>query len=472
MTEAEPGSATSTPRKSGSFKKLLWLASFVILVLLIALTILVMNSKPSGPLARMELADGRILQIEGVTYGIRHRIGHRSIIVDRFWPWLPNAIRSKLEPRTPENTIELERPGLVVWVNAIDPDSGTNVDCQGIRTEFVDEHGDLFGAETSHWFGGRSFWRVGHVFYSYPRAKELLTFCVTPWKKDKNRPVTAQIPNPYVAPRAAWSGKPSPQTNFAGPLEIILASLNARTNEAKYWQTPSTYFEPVWELRQDGLPARGWSEPEWSAEDPTGNRGQYLGRHQSVLRFSVMVYPLATNTAAAASVVALPRVDLSILTNQTVWNSKLSIGTNEIVALGVCPAGTYTFTGGNFDPTGPRMGAVVGGAPSGWTSQTKRVTPMKLQIWRGHYTPTPTIYVRASELKDPNRLALRLRDDAGQMWTAKSEPQGDNPDGVHAFLMELPPEVTQVVPELILLKPVQAQFVVQTPAGDNPNKIP
>jgi hypothetical protein len=80
--------------------------------------------------------------------------------------------------------------------------------------------------------------------------------------------------------------------------------------------------------------------------------------------------------------------------------------------------------------------------------------------------------VRASELKDPNRLALRLRDDAGQMWTAKSEPQGDNPDGVHAFLMELPQEVTQVVPELILLKPVQAQFVVQTPAGDNPNKIP
>lgn len=467
MTEAEPGSATTTARKTGGFKKLLGLASLLILVLLVPLTLVIMNSKPSGPLARMELADGRILQVEGVTYGTRHRIGHRSIIVDRFGPWLPNVLRSRLETKTPENTIELERPGLVVWVNAIDPDSGTNVDCQGIRTEFVDEYGDLFGTETSHWFGGQSFWRVGHVFYSYPRAEGELTFRVTPWKKDKNRPVTAQIPNPHVERGVEWSGKPPPQTNFAGPLEIILASLNARTNEARYWQTPSTYFEPIWELRQNGLPARGWSEPEWFAEDSTGNRGQHLGRHQTVLRFSVMVYPLATNTAAIASVVALPAVNLSLLTNQTVWNSKLFVGTNEIVALGVCPAGTYTFTGGNFDPTGPRMSAVRGGTPSGWTSQSKRVTPMKRQTWHGHYTPKPTIYIRAAKLSEPNRLAVRLRDDAGQLWVAEPESQG-SPDGVHAFLIELPPDVTNIVPELVLLRPVEADFLVDTKSASKP----
>jgi hypothetical protein len=464
MTEGEPGAATSTSRKAGIFKKLLWLSLLVVSVSFLGVTMLVMRSKPSGPLAQMELADGRVLQIEGVTYGTDHRMGHHSIIFERFGPWLPQHLRDRLQPRTPENTIELERPGLVVWVNAIDPDSGTNVDCQGIRTEFVDKYGDLFGTETSHWFGGQSFYRVGHVFYSYPRAEGELTFRVTPWKKDKNRPVTAQIPNPHVERGVAWSGKPPPQTNFTGPLEIILAGLNARTNEAKYWQTPSTYFEPVWELRQNGMPAHGWSEPEWFAEDSTGNRGQYLGQHQSVLRFSVMVHPLATNTAAIASVVALPRVDLGILTNQTVWNSKLLIGTNEIAALGVCPAGTYTFAGGNFDPTGPPMGAVRGGAGSGWVSQTSRVTPMKLQVKRSHYTPNPTIYIRAAKLGDMDRLAVRLRDDFGRWWVAKPESQG-NPEGVHAFLIELPTEVTWAVPELVLLKPVQAEFLVKTPAS-------
>src|SRR6266704_6479655 len=100
---------------------------------------------------------------------------------------------------------------------------------------------------------------------------------------------------------------------------------------------------------------------------------------------------------------------------------KLSIGENDVVALGVCPAGGYTFAGGDFDPTGPRMSAVGGGAPSGWTGQSKRLTPMKLQTWHGHYTPKPTIYVRASQLKEPDRLALRVRDASGRLWVRSEE---------------------------------------------------
>ena len=456
-TSPTPG---ATPRKPQWAKRALWGIGIVVVVLISFVLVRAMF-EPRRPLPQLKLADGRILQIEGVTFGTKHRIGTRSIFADRFGQWLPQKLRGWLEPKVPENTINSERPALVVWVNAINPATGTNVDCQGIRMEFVDQHGDLFGQETSSWFGGQTFWRVGHVFYSYPRSEAQLTLRVTPWKKNKDTPVTTQFQNPQIVQAANWSGGPLPQTKTAAPIEITLSELQMRTNETKYWQTASVYFEPVWQLRQDGQVAQGWSDPEWTAEDPTGNRGQYLGLHQPALRFSVRVYPLATNTNSLATVAALPRVDLSILTNQTPWNSKLSISANDVVALGVCPAGAYTFTGGDFDATGPRMSAVRGGAPSGWTGQSKRLTPMKVQMWHGHYTPKPTIYIRASQLKEPDRLALRVRDDCGRVWAAKSEPQG-HPDGVHAFLLELPSDVTNVVPELVLLKPAQAEFLVKT----------
>jgi hypothetical protein len=461
MSEGLQPPTAIAPSKRGVTRKIFSLACFAILLVIAGLMAVRPLFKHRGPVAQLNLADGRILQIEGVTFGTNHHIGTRSIFVDRFGQWLPQKLHGWLNPKVPENTINSERPALVVWVNAINPATGTNVDCQGIRMEFVDEHGDLFGQETSSWFGGQTFWRVGHVFYSYPRSERQLTLRVTPWKKNKDTPVTTQFQNPHIVQAAKWSAGPVPQTKTPGPIEITLFELKVRTNETKYWQTASAYFEPVWQLRQGGQAAQGWSDPEWTAEDPTGNRGKHLGLHQPALRFSVSVYPLVTNANSLATVATLPRVDLNVLTNQTPWNSKLSIGTNEVVALGVCPAGAYTFTGGNFDPSGPRMGAVRGGAPSGWTGQTKRLTPMKLQAWHSHYTPKPTIYVRADQLNEPDRLALRVRDDSQRVWAAKPEPQG-HPDGVHAFLLELPAEVTNIVPELVLLRPVEAEFLVNT----------
>ena len=460
MTEELPPTAETSHGRRGA-RKIFWLACVSIVVFIVGFVLVRPRFEPSRPPAQLKLADGRILQIEGVTYGTKHRIGQRSILVDRFGSWMPRPLRVRLSLKLPQNTIELERPGLVVWVNAIDPASGTNVDCQGIRTEFVDAHGDLFGQDTSSWFGGQTFWRVGHIFYSYPRSETQLTFRVTPWKKNNNVPVTAQLFNPHVAQPANWSGQPVPQTKATGPIEITLTRLVAKTNELTYWQTPARYFEPVWELSQNGRPVAGWSEPEWTAEDATGNRGRFPGLHHAALRFAATVYPAATNAEATLLLATLPRVDLSVLTNQLLWNSKIMAATNEIVALGICPPGVYTFAGGDFDPTGPRMGGVRGGSASGWTGQTKRLTPLKVQSWHGHYTPTPTIYIRAAKLPEPGRLAVRLRDGAGQLWVTEPESQG-NPDGVHAFLLKLPSAVTNVVPEVVLLRPVEAEFLVQT----------
>src|SRR5437868_5434261 len=84
------------------------------------------------PVLQMALADGRILQLEGVTYGKNHRIGSASPWVERFGPWMPFKLRRWLEPEHPESKLNLDQDALVVWVNAIDSKTGTNVDCQSI----------------------------------------------------------------------------------------------------------------------------------------------------------------------------------------------------------------------------------------------------------------------------------------------------------------------------------------------------
>jgi len=175
-----------------------------------------------------------------------------------------------LAPKYPRSVVHLDQPGLVVWVNAIDPATGKQVDCQGIRVEFIDEHDDLFGQDTSSWFGGNGFWRVGHVFHAFPRTQRELTFQVTPWRS--NETVQVKFPNPYVVTPARWSGQPLPQQKRAGDLEIVLTRLTLSTNGGpkNHWESPARYWESAWELRQGGQPATGWDAPEWISEDPSG----------------------------------------------------------------------------------------------------------------------------------------------------------------------------------------------------------
>ena len=98
---------------------------------------------------------------------------------------------------------------------------------------------------------------------------------------------------------------------------------------------------------------------------------------------------------------------------------------------------------------------------------SRRISPLREYESHSHYTPNPVLYIRYDRpAPDPNglsaasgRLAVRLRDDHGQYWMAKAE---DAVDGINPFLVEVPPGVTNVVPEVVWLMPVQANFFVQT----------
>jgi len=433
----------------------------LISLLVLAILAAVFFMQRAAPPQKVPLADGRILQIEAVTFGTNHDVGMRSPIFDRLGPWLPSAFRKALEPKHPHSHVKTSHPALVVWVNATDA-GGKSVDPQAVRVEFDDEHGQIFGEEDRAWFGFGNFSRVAHQFHVYPRDQHKLTIRLTPWRT--NQSSVATIPNPRAQVSAHWEGDPLPCHRRIANMDIVLDHLVLRTNQASYYETPTHYWEPAWEFRQEGAPAFGWDEPKWIAEDPLGNRGKFLGIHQPVLRYSATFYPSATNAAAAVVIGRLPQIAMRAMQSNISWNTTFAYESTEVLALGVFPPGVNTFTCGVYD-TNPAvtLTAVGGGAPSGWTSISKRITPLKVQSWHGHYTPVAVIYLKAPKLLADIRIGVRLLDNEGQYWIAKPEPQGIR-DDVRPFLVELATETKFVTPEIVILKPVQGSFQVRTPS--------
>ena len=269
-------------------------------------------------------------------------------------------------------------------------------------------------------------------------------------------------PQSHQAKPAKWTYHPLPQRKVIDGLQVGLETLRLSTNRAPKQST--AYWEPAWSVQREGADAIGWREPEWSAEDSTGNRGQFLGTNHVGLRFSAQVFPETTNVAAAKVVLKLPKFSLATLGAGKRWNRSRQLNAGaELTALGVFPAGTRVFSEGKQIPNTMGMGPVRGGgAPSGWTGMSKWETPLKQVFFAGHYSHLPVIYLKYPDAEIDGRLGMRLTDDQGRLWSAEPEQQGVRQD-IHPFLLQLPADVKSVVPEVVDLKPLRARFTVKTP---------
>lgn len=458
----------TTNRKGPRLPK--WPALVVVgLVVLLTVVVLVNHEPPKGPLAEVAMDDGRIIVVGAVTYGTNHVVGNASLLVDRLGPWMPKRLRDFLSPEIPRTSITTGPDTLVVWLNALDANSRKNVDCQGLLVEFEDEAGDLWGRQTSNWHASdcNGFIRIGHSFAVYPRSAEELTLRITPLQSTNT--VTVRLRNPSVTRPANWTGRPAPQRRLTNGLEIVLEELSARTNGApdEPWVTRSRYWEPSWKLLSDGAEVSGWRAPEWVAADPLGNQGQFLGLDQQVLRYSVKFHPEVTNELATVIVASLPTVSLAAGATNTLWFQTTSLMGIEFAAIGLMTTPMNFFTEGVYEPAPPPLGITQGGAPTGWVSSGRRLSPVKHVTYRGHYADRPVIYLQCHDAELAQNLGVRLRDEQGRLWPTTRESQG-NPDGILPFMLDVPAVVTNVVPEVVWLNAVGAEFIVRTPAGTTP----
>ena len=210
------------------------------------------------------------------------------------------------------------------------------------------------------------------------------------------------------------------------------------------------------DLTQDGKLATNWEAPEWEGEDATGNRGRTLGLHEPLLKFIATSRPRPDAVTEGSKRWRLPVVSLPTKTNGIQWNRLL--GDVAITVFGLFPPGAYTFSQGQLTNAPGRTMANVG-----WTGLSKQISPGKWQHWHTHTTTNYTAYVRRIVSNPEQRIAVGLSDEQGQvLWSEAST--GDERGGILAFVFNGSPGTNQAALEIIVLEPVQTEFVVKPPA--------
>ena len=205
---------------------------------------------------------------------------------------MPTAAVQFFTPTKGQSRQATDVPALIVWVHARDA-SGKYVDCQGVRTSFVDDQGDVYSANSyAHGAFFKGFNREAYVFDVFPRRPAQLKLQLAPCRSEKTS--TLAIANPCErTPVAAWTSETLPATRRVEEVEFRLESLAIQTNGGpqRAWEPLSLHWQPVFSLNAGGNPATNWTTPEWEAEDASGNRGQTLGLHEPMLKFLATTYP-------------------------------------------------------------------------------------------------------------------------------------------------------------------------------------
>jgi hypothetical protein len=426
-------------------------------LILTLLAFLVISRK--GELPEVRLADGRVFRIEAITFGTNHAVGRSDSWIVPLRKILPAGWIQFITPTRGRSSLSTERPALVVWVHALDGAKTNYVDCQGAQAMFVDEHGDVYPANgTSHGSFGGGFNRQANIFQVFPRRAEKLELRFRPWRSTESS--TVSIQNPAVRmDAAAWTPEGIPATRQVGGLEFTLESLVIQTNGglARYWEADSRHWQPVFRLTQDGKPATNWEAPEWEVEDATGNRGRTLGLHEPLLRFIATSRPGPEAVTEAAKRWRLPLVSLPTTTNGIQWNTNRLLGDVAVTVFGLFPPGAYTFSRGQLTNA-----PVPTAANAGWTGMSVQTSPGKWQHWQTHTTTNYTAFVRRIVSNPEQRIAVGLHDPQGQvLWSEASA--GDQQRGIIAFVFTGSLGTNQTALEIVLLEPLQAEFVVKPP---------
>lgn len=300
-----------------------------------------------------------------------------------------------------------------------------------------------------HGIGRKSDWHA-FVFQNYPRWEDELTLRMTEREEPMFTSVTEEFalpvaalddpgstritfPNPHATEPANWSAENPSVSAFADGVEVVLSELIATNGYNAVIQG----WEPQFAVRGESVPSSRWCMSEWTAEDPYGNQGQWLGLHQPALRFNAKFEPMPTNEDATELIRALP--ELSLEFRRTNWLLTNWVEGVELVALGYAPLEEI-----REEETGGAYVSAYG-------------VPFHISM----------VNIRCNDPNLRQKIGVRARARDGRVWTGYLYPSNHSwlsEPSLLRFILDVPDDVTHVVPEIVLLKPIEVEFTVKTPA--------
>src|SRR5690348_9469722 len=115
--------------------------ALVVGIIVLGILFLAVSFQPqrqsAKPLASAVLGDGRIVEVEALTFGTNHVVGTRPRIPKYFRKWLPFWIIQRDQPLKQWQSLQLESPGTIIWLNAVDKKTGAYVKCDDLSASIL-----------------------------------------------------------------------------------------------------------------------------------------------------------------------------------------------------------------------------------------------------------------------------------------------------------------------------------------------
>jgi len=412
------------------------------------------------PVAEIQLTGNLRASIDKLSFGTRHEIGESTPIRDRLQQWLPRRVDHALRSRHPHAIVTSESDSLVIWVTIRDVEFRSSGKFPSLGIVGTNETN--WEPTQTHWFPfPNKVYRMAYVFGRYPRGDEHFELIIAEREPADVRRVTVANPFPQLVIDPVKVSLPARKE--VGEFSIILTRLNRRTDITKTGPYAKyQYWEPEARLLWRGNLVAGWEPVTWQAFDSQGNWGDQLGMDLESLRYRVVFYPKAVNTNATAVLWTAPSEIVGRIGSNSVWDAEYEHRGELIKLIGQFGPGMNVFARGQY-----ASNFVNAPMPnSRGKTQWNWVQADGLDR-HGHVTDRPTIYLHVASEEFGRNIGLRVRDPAGRIWPTTREPLGPR-GGVIPFMLDVPAGVTNVVPEIVLLNPVAAEFTVRTPVGLTP----
>jgi len=116
---------------------------------LISLTLAVNLSSSKKRNRLVQLADGRVLEIEAVTFGSNHHLGSHLFAEDGLLSRLSDKFKIPLALGPPFREMHYQWPVLMVWVNAVPPEDTGVVSCHFVISRVLPKRAVCFDRDNA-----------------------------------------------------------------------------------------------------------------------------------------------------------------------------------------------------------------------------------------------------------------------------------------------------------------------------------
>ena len=422
------------------------------------------------------MPDGKVLRIEGITWGKSHRLDYE---------YSPSGSWKFWNRRTNPIMHGIGQDQLIVWMTCHDAQSGRSLDFDWWSGNVVT---DPLGQEIND--GTSMFWQFGthgsssgggeRPFHADRTQYDnwIVGSCLPAFRTDKGRfklqvknmsgevVATFELTHPSPPVVQTWQAEELPAAKSVGDVSVTLKRLHANLNwhtingvKKKYW-----YYSPEATVSENGQPANDWSASLLDMSDPLGNplysNGQPLSMREPVWKIRLVATRHQTSKFTAAETWKL--ADFPLPTKDTAVPLTESQTINGVTVTLVSLAGVGKTSYSIATPNIARYGnfnSSSGGSAFGSTT--------KIESKRNGSTATsnveadwPHITLQTTGMDSLHRMYLLVKDDQGrEVPTQQTYHYGE----LQSYFFKTEPDAKSLTLSIIVHKGHLFEFFIKPP---------